>query len=81
LYRAGPSVFFNDWITSLPASVRSAEGGIVAAEAEGGGNCSTSSIRGGFFDANILFAFLLACDIGGGGKLEELVSDVNQCLL
>ena len=78
LYRAAPSAFFNDWTTSLPASILSVEGGTFNAEAEGGGNWSILSIGGGFFGAkneSTLFDFLPACDVGGGGKSEKLVSE------
>ena len=54
----------------------SAVGGGFFAAMEGGGNCNTLSIGGGFLGAKAFttLGFLVALDVGGAGK-SELDSD------
>jgi hypothetical protein len=69
---ADPSVSFKDSTVSMPFLI--SEEPFVD---DGGGNCSTLSIGGGFLGANAddTLDFFLVDAAGGAGKSEELDND------
>ena len=73
LYCAVPNIDLSDSIVCFPCSRLLGVG--FAAVDDGGGNCITLFIGGGFFGANAVATFaLLLLAVGGAGKSDELDS-------